>query len=433
VRDVRGAALVLALAASGPARAEGLIDVWREARAHDPVLAAADATRAGVHDLADQARAALRPQAGATAAAGRDRVSGAGQATRDGHDTNVSLAVSQVVFDAGLLSQARAARQNADGQDAAWRAAEQALALRVAAAYFDALLAADALATQQANEDAYALQASQSESRVAAGLAAQVDVEQARVYEALAHGSTTAARQALADARDAIGEITGRAPGALRPLRDELPLVAPQPADAEAWVSRALADNPAVAAARLGVEAAGSAVDVARAGHLPTLSAGLNFGRPTGAALYGDASGRLTTTAALTLQVPLFTGGATQARVHQAEHARAGAEDALESQRRAVARAARAAYGGTLAAIGQLRATRDAVASARRALAASRAGREAGNQTLNDVLLAIQVLGAAQDAYAQARHQLVLDRLQLLQAAGGLGEAELAAVDAWLE
>ena len=48
-----------ALAACRPAQADDLLDVFRLARANDPVLAAADAARLGTHDLADQARAEI--------------------------------------------------------------------------------------------------------------------------------------------------------------------------------------------------------------------------------------------------------------------------------------------------------------------------------------------------------------------------------------
>ena len=429
---VLACASALALAACRPAQADDLLDVFRLARANDPVLAAADAARLGTHDLADQARAALLPQASAAASIGRERDSGASLPTASSHTTDVTLGVSQVVFDAGLWSQLRAARFNADAQDATVEAAQQALCLRVATAYFDALLAADILASVQANEDAFAQQVEQSQQRYKAGLDAQVDVDQSRSYQALAHGNTIAARQALVDALAAVAEITGSTPATLKTLRDELPLAAPAPADPQAWVASALQGNPALWAAQKGVAAAESSIDAARAGHLPSLSAGLNLGRPTGAP-YGDASGRLANTAVLTLNVPLFAGGATQARVSQAVHQRDGARDSLETQRRAVERATKAAYGSVVAGIGQVQATRDAVAAARASLAATRVGREVGNRTQTDVLNAIQTLAQAQAAYAQARHQFILGRLQLQQAAGALTQADLANVNTLLQ
>ncbi|MFL6678100.1 MAG: TolC family protein, partial [Burkholderiaceae bacterium] len=227
-------------------------------------------------------------------------------------------------------------------------------------------------------------------------------------------------------------EITGSTPTTLKTLRGDLPLVPPQPADAQAWVASALLGNPALRAAGKDVDAADGAVDAARAGHLPTLSAGLNLGRPTGAP-YGDASGRLANTAVLTLNVPLFSGGATQARVRRAVHQREGARDALETQRRAIERATKAAYGSVLTGIAQVEATRDAVAAAQASLAATRVGREVGNRSMTDVLNAIQTLAQAQAAHAQARHQFILGRLQLQQAAGTLTEADLANVNALLQ
>ncbi len=426
------ATLALGACAPAPAFADDLLDVWRLARANDPVLAAADATRAGTHDLADQARAALLPQASATAAIGRERDTGAARPVASGHTTDVALGVSQVVFDAGLWSQLSAARLNADAQDATLLAAQQALGLRVATAYFDALLAADLLTNVQANEDAFSQQVAQSQVRYRSGLDAQVDVDQSRAYQALAHANTIAARQALVDALAAIAEITGQAPAALKTLRDDLPLLAPAPADPQAWADAAAHANPAVWAAQKGVDSAESSIDAARAGHLPSLSAGFNLGRPTGAP-YGDSSARLANTVALTLNVPLFAGGATQARVSQAQHRRDGARDGLEAQRRAVERAAKAAYGSVVAGIGQVQATRDSVAAAQASLAATRVGREVGNRTQTDVLNAIQTLAQAQAAQAQARHQFILGRLQLQLAAGALTETDLANVNTLLQ
>src|SRR6185312_4510634 len=132
----------------------------------------------------------------------------------------------------------------------------------------------DLLASVQANDDAFGQQVTQSQQRYKAGLDAQVDVDQSRSYQALAHGNTMAARQALVDALAAVAEITGSTPAVLKTLREDLPLAVPQPADAQAWVDSALRGNPALWAASKDVDAADGAVDAARAGHLPTLSAG---------------------------------------------------------------------------------------------------------------------------------------------------------------
>ena len=56
-----------------------------------------------------------------------------------------------------------------------------------------------------------------------------------------------------------------------------------------------------------------------------------------------------------------------------------------------------------------------------------------GTRTMSDLLQAIQTQAAAQNAEAQARHRYVLATLLLQQAAGSLGEAELAAVNLLLK
>jgi len=426
-----GVALAL-LAWAGAARADDLLEVYRLARANDPVLAAAEAARAVTHDLTDQARGALLPQASVVASLDHERDSGAAQATASGRTTDNGLSVKQVLFDAGLASSLQAARATASAQDATYRAAQQSLCLRVATAYFDALLAADKLATVQANEDAYAQQVEQSQQRYAAGLDAQVDVDQSRVYQALAHGNTLSARESLIDAQGVIAEITGSTPGALKTLRDDLPLTPPVPADAQDWVAEALRDNPTLEAARRSLDAAGSGIAAARAAHLPSLSAGLGVGRSTGAA-FDSSSGRMVATLGVTMTVPLFAGGVTQARVSQAVHQRDGAQNTLESSRRSVIRTTQESFRSLVAAIGQVQSSRISIDAAQKSLDATRVGHEVGTRTTSDLLLAIQNLASAQDAYAQARHQLILGRLQLQQAAGALTEADLAVVNALLQ
>jgi outer membrane protein len=443
VRDARAlassvllAAIAIAAALFAPrhALANDLLDAFHQARANDPVLAAADAQRGSAHALADVAAAALRPQASAQADVAHDRQSGASLPVTEDRSSNLSLGVSQVIFDAGLFAQRSATEANAAAGDATWRAAEQDLVLRVADAYLGVLQAADALATAQANEAAYDQQVNQSAERVKHRLAAQVDVDQARVYQSLSHAATVTARQSLADAQGVLAEITGTMPGTLHPLRDALPLDPPVPADRAAWEDAAANGNPVVLAARLNIDAAEKLIDSARAGHLPTLSAGLNLGRPTIVPPpEGTVSGRLTTTVGLTLVVPLSTGGATQARVRDAVYRRDGARDAFESSRRAAVRAAQESWRAVVEGAARVVSTKDAVDAARRALAATRIGYDVGTRTITDLLLAIQALGLAQDASSLSRHQLVLARLRLEQAAGTLDEADLAAVDALLQ
>jgi outer membrane protein len=415
----------LCMALPVAAHAEDLLQVYQQARRADPVLAGADAARWAVREGVTLARAPLLPQAQAGVAYDQTHVA----ADNAGNNSSraVSANLNQVLVDVSRLSQLRSAQALADAQDASYRATEQALCARVAQAYFDVLTAEDALATVMANEDAFRQQVEQSAQRFRNGLTASVDVEQARAYHARARAST-------GDAREALTEITGQPVGPLKTLRDDLPLLPPSPAEPQAWVDVALNQNPTLQAQQRGVAAADEDIAAARAGHLPTLNAALGVGRSAAWPLSAsNTDGRNVTTVGLTLNVPLFTGGATQAQVRQALHRRDGALDELELRRRRVARETLAQYRSVLAGIGQIEATRVAVDSARKALESTRIGQGLGTQTMTDLLLAIQTLAGSQDSYSRARHQFILSRLLLQQAVGAIGETDLAAVNALLQ
>lgn len=424
------AGMLLLMPPSG--RADDLLQVYRQARSADPALAAADAARRVVHEAVAQARAPLLPQAGAALGVEYTRGGGSSRpqdATVAGNRSRrLEASISQTLVDPGALARLGAARAQADGQDAAYRAAGQALLVRVATAYFDVLTARDALVRVQANEDAFDQQVEQARHRYRSGLSALVDVEQARGYHASARASTIAAQRALADAREALAEITGSLPGELRGLRDALPMQAPVPADPQAWVAAALVNNPLLQAQRSKLAAAERDIAAARAGHWPTLSAALVAAR---AAWPGD--GRTVTTIGLALKVPLLSGGAQQSRLRQAMAERDGAGDDLELRRRRVVRDVLGHHRSIVAGIAQIEATRAAVDAARSALAATRVGHGLGTQTMGNLLSAIQTLASAQNEHSLARHRFVLNRLLLQQAAGTADEADLVAINALLE
>ncbi|MGN6830960.1 TolC family outer membrane protein [Paucibacter sp. M5-1] len=424
--------MMLALLPGLAGAAEDLLQAYAQARTSDPVLAAAEAARGGAREELGQARAPLLPQWTLAWTQEHQRLAGSSEQ----RSRELQHRISQVLLDFSRMARLRSAQARDEGQQALLQAARQALLVRVAQAYFGVLSASDALATVQANEDAFARQVQQAQARFAAGLGAQVDIEQARTYHALARANTVAARKALLDAREALAEITGSPTGSLKPLSQDLAALPPEAAERDTWVTQALRDNPALRAEQLALSASEQALDAARAAHLPTLSLALESGRhwpPTAGAGSGAGAGRSDTTLGLSLSLPLFAGGATEAQRRQAAYQRDGAREALEQRRRRVVRETLAQFDAVQLGAAQLDSTRSAVEAAGRALAATQTGQELGTRSMTDLLLAIQNQAAAQGAYSQARHQYVLARLQLRQAAGAIDETHLAAVNALLQ
>jgi outer membrane protein len=212
----------------------------------------------------------------------------------------------------------------------------------------------------------------------------------------------------------------------------------------QAWVDKAIAENPGLKAQEYAVAAARANINTARSGHLPTLSGSFTYQRnPT----WGDGSSSQTPTLGTThsnarstartvglqLNVPIFTGGYTQSRVRQAVYDRDVAEDTLEQQKRALVRNTRLNFRAVVAGISEVEARKQAVVSANSALEATQAGFEVGTRTIVDVLLSQRQLYQAQRDLSQARHNFVLNQLLLRQSAGSVGPNDLKEVNALLE
>jgi outer membrane protein len=426
--------LALALAAiSLPSHGEDLLDAYRDARANDPVLSQADATRLATGEGVDQARALLLPQIGASMSL--NQTNGGNQI---GHSRSRSVngTLSQTVLDFSKYANLKAAHSASDAQDELYQAAAQELYGRVAAAYFGVLTSEDELTYAKANEDAFRQQYEQSDQRFKVGLSAITDVYQAKAYYEAAKSQTIAAQNALNDAREALTQITGKPTGDLKKLRDDLPMQPPAPADQESWVKQALETNPNLLAQKNNVETAQHNISAARAGHLPTITAGVSYGKGAGwsdsnaGARYRDPA---STTIGLTLNVPIFSGGLTQSRVRQSIYQRDAATDAMEAQRRQVVRDTLNFYRSVIAGIAQVESAKASVDSGRKALEATRAGFDVGTQTMTNVLLAIQTLTSSESSYSQARHQFILNKLLLKQTAGTADLKDIEEINALLQ
>jgi outer membrane protein len=131
--------------------------------------------------------------------------------------------------------------------------------------------------------------------------------------------------------------------------------------------------------------------------------------------------------------VPIFTGGYTSSRVRQAIYNRDFNQNQYEFTRREVEAATRNSFRSVIAGASEVEATRAAVVSAQSSVEATQAGYEVGTRTIVDVLISQQTLLQAQSSYSSARHQYVMNRLLLKQAAGVIEVSDLEAINALLE
>jgi outer membrane protein len=434
----------LALAISGSVSAADLIQVYDMARASDPQLAAAEAGRLSVQQGVPLARSALLPQVSATYTKSRSGFEGTAFSEELGRDVTASsssrnttkgLRLDQSIYDHSSYMNLRAAKAQAARGSAEYDAANDALVVRVAEAYFGVLTAQTNLTSAEAEEKAVGRQLEQADQRFEVGLTAITDVHEARARYDGARAAVILARNTLDDAYEGVIELTGETVDTIKPLRAEIELAKPEPDDVERWVETAIGSNPTLAAAQKTVDAAGHAMKSNWAGHLPTLGLSGNYSDVTSGGDIGPFQTRdpVNDSLSLTLSVPLFAGGATNARYRQSIYDRDVATDRLEQQRRAIVRQTRGAFRGVAAGISEVEARKQALVSAKSALEATEAGFEVGTRTIVDVLLSQQQLFAAERESARARHNYILANLRLKQAAGTIDVNDLKAVNAMLE
>jgi len=423
----RSLTLALAVAlAPLTSHAADLLQVYEMARNGDTQLAVAESQRLYNKEGQVQARAALLPQIGGEASLNRTRtkyddISGSSTSKSRSYGINGS----QTLFNWSQFANLRAQRDVSKAADFDLESANDELVVRTATTYFNVLVSIESLTAAETNEAAAKKQFDYADKRLEVGLAPITDVHEARAQYDQARADTILARNALEDAYQALTELTGQPVLNLRGLpADFRPEVPANRGNIDQLVADAVSRNPELKSQELQVSAAESNVSAARGGHYPTLSLGGSWGNN---ARWGDSTGSgtavpdaTTNSIGLTLNVPIFAGGATQSGVRQALARRDIAQDTFEQQKRALDRNTRNAYQALVAGISEVEARRLAVVSAQSAYDASQVGLEVGTRTVLDVVQNQKTLFRAQVDYAQSRYNFLQSRLQLSQAVGDL-------------
>lgn len=327
----------------------------------------------------------------------------------------VRVALQYPLYTGGRLeAQVALAEANLRGAEAVFArvqqqvvSAAQQLYLRGLAAQANLRAAANALA--QAEEGLRVARA-----RERAGVAARVDVVQAEV-------AVAGARQGVARADATVRSVEAELNAALNlPLSTPLRLteaLVPRPVSItlEAAVPRALEARPELRELRARQDAARAAIELARSGARPNVTAAVNY--DVGGGGLTNLSGAWSVTFAVTLL--LSDGGVTRERVREAELRleQLGVQEAQVRQR--IELEVRQAFLALRQAAVQIEAAQQGVEQAREALRLARVRYEAGVGTVLEVLAAQTALAQAEAQHAAALFEQNQARLALLLAMGG--------------
>jgi len=439
---------------------EDLMNVYQRALQNDPVIREAEAIYLATLETRPQARSSVLPQlsfdAGATTSNSRDpnpatnfqtglpsTIVVSTETERD--STSFRLNLSQTVFDRSQFVTLRQADKRVLRAETDYLLAKQDLLVRVAEAYFNVLAAADTLVAEQTARESIGRQLEQAERRFEVGLIAITDVQESQAGYDLAVATEISAQRFLATAREFLREIVDEYIAELAGPADEIPLLTPEPADADEWVRASLDQNLALTSSRIATDIALDDIDIQRGSRLPSLRLSGSYSESDSDTvrtnIFADGSTLANPSAStpdgfnlsLNFSVPLYSGGLNNSRVQQAVYQHRAALEVLERIARQTERQTRDAYLGVISEISRVRALRQAVQSSETALQATEAGFEVGTRTAVDVLVSQNTLARAQTNFARSRYDYILNVLRLKQAAGSLSPDDLNEVNGWLE
>jgi len=437
-RRLLAIALAAAFGTAAPsALAMDLLQAVRAAVEIDPQLSATRAQLAAIQERVPQARAALGPTASATANANLNIADTSVSRTRDWDSQALGLLASMPLYrpaNREVLRQSELSVQIAEVQLAQ---ARQELILRVSQAYFDVLAAQDSLSVVRAQKQAFAEQYESARRNFEVGTATVTDQQEAQARLDLTRAQEVAIENDLAVRRALLAQFIGRAVPDLHTLRRDVAVSGPEAEREGEWASIARAQNNAVRQAELSGEIARREIERQRYGHNPTvdLVTQAQYGRSTNAAASAAGVGVNSQSALIGLQfaMPLYTGGAVDARVREAIALQDKSQFDLENARRVAEQAARQTFLGVRSGLEQVRALTAAERSSLLALESNQLGYQVGVRINIDVLNAAQQLFSTQRDLARARYDVLLNSLRLRNFAGDLSEADVATANALLE
>jgi len=419
--------VLILLSLSPLAYAESLLDIYHQAQEKDPQLQETQAQRDAAFEKINEADAAKLPQIGLSANSGYQKTNNDDQLTA--RTAGAGLSLTQALFRESVWMNSDITSKQAMSSDVALNLEKQSLMLRTAQAYFSVLAAQDSLEYATTNEKALQRQLDETQQRFEVGMTAITDVQEAKAVHDLAVADSINAQNTLSNSYESLRQLTGNEHRFLDVLNIERFSPSPMTQSADEWLKQAQDHSLALNQQRIAKDVAKQQIDLAKAGHMPTLDLKLgansnntNYEKNTASKEDGTLNEG---TIGLQFNLPLYSGGATQSQVKQAQFNYVAASENLEKTYRSMQADLYKNYNNVFSSIGTIKAYQQSVISADSALTATQAGYQVGTRTIVDVLNSTTKLYFAKQKLSDARYNYILSTLQLKQTAGTLSEQDL--------
>ncbi|WP_247895668.1 TolC family outer membrane protein [Azospirillum brasilense] len=408
------------------ASAQSLEDALAQAYSNNPALAAQRARQRAVDESVPQALSGYRPTVRATAGITRNASNSTFQGGETGSENNaksVGITATQPLYDATVGPAVRRAERTVEAQRATVLANEQQILLNAAAAYLDVVQNQAVLELQANNEQVLRRQLDAARDRFRVGEYTRTDVSQSESRLAASIAARISAEGTLQASRATYERVVGSMPGKLKAPKPKFKL----PGTLDEVVEMARSNNPSVLSATYTEAAQREAVDQQFGRLLPSanLSAQANrtidAGRSSGIDIKRQDGAQLTAQ----ITIPLYQAGLPEALTREAKHTANQARLQIDDTRRQAVEAAISAWQGLQAARASIESYNSQIRAAEIALEGVRQEAQVGSRTVLDVLNQEQELLNARVNLVRAQRTEMVQAFTVLGAIGQLTARQL--------
>lgn len=409
-----------------------LMEAYNQARQHDPRFGASLYEHEAAKTLPKQGRSLLLPKIEATGSTSQYSYDSAPQYYRDFRSESMNVNLQQPLFSLPRFHEFRQYKIREHIGDVKFVSAEQELMLRVSEAYFNVLAAGDLLDLIDAEKKAIQEQGEQARRMFQAGVATLTDVNdaQARFDSVLAKGIE--AKNNLDIKLTAFKRIVGSEPSSLHFLREDVPFGLPGPENIGGWVEMAKQHNPMLKSYAYRIEYQEAELTKFKAQHWPTVDlvggygvTNTNDNIETDTISYGFVG--------VQVNLPIFSGGLTTARVSESLALRAQARKEYENALAEITQELSEAFLGIKGDMARIDALLAAKKSAYTSLISNQKSLIAGVRTTIDVLNAERELQNVRANLLKARYNCLSNIIKLKASAGTLSADDLLTINSWLQ
>ena len=404
-----------------------LKQVYQAALEQDATIRASRATADSGRERLPQARAGLLPQISASAGRNNNNLDttapnilGTPVTTNDKYlSDNKTVQLRQPLVNMQRWLQFQQAKFVVEEVEANLDRDLQNLVVRVAGAYFEALMADEQLDLVLAQKKTYTALVDAAKKGLAAGSGTRTDIDDAQSRLDMAAAQELEARQNQDLARRQLQLLVNQPVDQIAKLNvAALQLSAPMPANLDDWTRKAEQASPEIRAMQARLDAARREVSKAQAGHLPTLDAVAQWSNSGSENITRVNSRYENKTIGLQLNIPLYSGGYVNSTIRQAVAEQVRAEESLEALRRDLGVRVHKEYRGVSEGVMRVRALEQAARSAEQMMKSTQMSLIAGSRTQLDVLNAQQQYTLALRDLAQARLVYLLSKVRLASLVG---------------